>query len=138
MTSILSNIRDRYFNHDVLNKHAEKQKKEIQVKMEQFRELTSQNPDFLLEAVDLLIECRRILKYTYAYGFYLSEGAAKNFFEYLQANAEGMFSRLRDGFPVLGVGWALIRPSLKLKQTASFSVGAIDLDNVRYGISNNG
>lgn len=75
---------NRYFNHDVLNKvfsffrltvdrdiygtfqqHAEKQKREIQQKMDQFREHTNQNPDFMMEAVDLLIECRRILKYTY-------------------------------------------------------------------------
>lgn len=87
---------NRYFNHDVLNKHAEKQKKDIAIKMEQFREQTSQNPDFLLEAVDLLIECRRILKYTYAYGFYLNEGAQKVFFEYLQANAEGITERLSE------------------------------------------
>lgn len=87
---------NRYFSHDVLNKHAEKQKKEISIKMDQFREATSQNPDFLLEAVDLLIECRRILKYTYAYGFYLPDGPTKNFFEWSQANAEGITERLTE------------------------------------------
>lgn len=87
---------NRFFNHDVLNKHAEKQKREIQQKMDQFREYTNQNPDFMMEAVDLLIECRRILKYTYAYGFYIEEGPAKNFFEYLQANAEGITERLTE------------------------------------------
>jgi ariadne-1 len=86
----------RYFNHDVLNKHAEKLKREIVTKMDQFRELTNQNPDFLMEAVELLIECRRILKYTYVYGFYLEEGPAKTFFEYLQANAEGITERLSE------------------------------------------
>jgi len=90
----------RFFDHDVLNKHAEKQKREIQQKMDQFRELTNQNPDFMMEAVDLLIECRRILKYTYAYGFYLEEGPAKNFFEYLQANAEGITERLTEALNV--------------------------------------
>lgn len=91
---------NRFFNHDVLNKHAEKQKREIQQKMDQFRELTNQNPDFMMEAVDLLIECRRILKYTYAYGFYLEEGPAKTFFEYLQANAEGITERLTEALNV--------------------------------------
>jgi len=86
----------RFFNHDVLNKHAEKQKREIQQKMDQFRDQTNQNPDFMMEAVDLLVECRRILKYTYAYGFYLEEGPAKIFFEYLQANAEGITERLTE------------------------------------------
>jgi len=68
--------------------------------MDQFREHTNQNPDFMMEAVDLLIECRRILKYTYAYGFYLEEGPAKNFFEYLQANAEGITERLTEALNV--------------------------------------
>jgi hypothetical protein len=32
----------------------------------------------------------------YAYGFYLEEGPAKTFFEYLQANAEGITERLTE------------------------------------------
>eukprot|EP01111_Echinosteliopsis_oligospora_P011267 TRINITY_DN3678_c0_g1_i1.p1 TRINITY_DN3678_c0_g1~~TRINITY_DN3678_c0_g1_i1.p1 ORF type:complete len:498 (-),score=101.71 TRINITY_DN3678_c0_g1_i1:272-1765(-) len=87
---------NRFFNHDVLNKHVEKQRREISQKMEQYRELTNQNPDFMMEAVDLLIECRRILKYTYVYGYYLQDGPAKVFFEYLQANAEGITERLTE------------------------------------------
>jgi len=87
---------NRFFNHDVLNKHAEKLKREIVTKMDAYREIHNQNPDFMMEAVDLLIECRRILKYTYAYGFYLEEGPAKVFFEYLQANAEGITERLTE------------------------------------------
>jgi hypothetical protein len=36
--------------------------------------------------VDQIVECRRVLKWTYAYGFYLPENehAKRAFFEYLQ------------------------------------------------------
>ena len=32
---------------------------------------------FLKDAVDMLIECRRVLKFTYVYGFYLPHDTAK-------------------------------------------------------------
>jgi len=38
---------------------------ELESKMLQFRDETSRSPDFLVEANELLIECRRILKYTF-------------------------------------------------------------------------
>ncbi|CAI8602548.1 unnamed protein product [Vicia faba] len=47
---------------------------------------------------DLIIECRRVLKWTYAYGFYLAEHehAKKQFFEYLQGEAESGLERLHQ------------------------------------------
>ena len=38
-----------------------------------------------------MVECRRVLKWTYAYGYYLpeKEDAKRNFFEYLQGEGEG-------------------------------------------------
>ncbi|KYQ89876.1 hypothetical protein DLAC_09851 [Tieghemostelium lacteum] len=90
---------NRYFNHDMLMKHAQSLKDEhLDEKMNKFRELTNLNPDFLLEAVELLIECRRILKYTYVFGYYLDDKIpGKTFFEYQQANAEGITELLSDG-----------------------------------------
>ncbi|KAI3958366.1 hypothetical protein MKW98_011054 [Papaver atlanticum] len=43
-----------------------------------------------------IIECRRVLKWTYAYGYYLTEDelAKKQFFEYLQGEAENGLERL--------------------------------------------
>lgn len=43
-----------------------------------------------------IIECRRVLKWTYAYGYYLSEeeSTKKRFFEYLQGEAEVGLERL--------------------------------------------
>ncbi|CAI8584144.1 unnamed protein product [Vicia faba] len=47
---------------------------------------------------DLIVECRRVLKWTYAYGFYLAEHehAKKQFFEYLQGEAESGLERLHQ------------------------------------------
>lgn len=53
---------------------------------------------FVLEAWQQIIECRRVLKWTYAYGFYLPEHeqAKKQLFEYLQGEAEAGLERLHQ------------------------------------------
>ncbi|KAL8518167.1 hypothetical protein ACS0TY_009505 [Phlomoides rotata] len=49
----------------------------------------------LSEAWEQIVECRRVLKWTYAYGFYMDVGEAKKtFFEYLQGEAESALERL--------------------------------------------
>eukprot|EP01113_Clastostelium_recurvatum_P031097 TRINITY_DN3851_c0_g1_i1.p1 TRINITY_DN3851_c0_g1~~TRINITY_DN3851_c0_g1_i1.p1 ORF type:complete len:806 (-),score=211.65 TRINITY_DN3851_c0_g1_i1:218-2338(-) len=92
---------NRFFNHDMLMKQAVRVRDsgDLEAKMLSFRDETSRSPDFLMEAIELLIECRRILKYTYTLGYYLQDATpAKAFFEYLQANAEGITERLSEGF----------------------------------------
>ncbi|MCD7468483.1 hypothetical protein HAX54_006730 [Datura stramonium] len=51
---------------------------------------------FILEAWKQIVECRRVLKWTYAYGFYLpdEEHTKRQFFEYLQGEAEAGLERL--------------------------------------------
>lgn len=57
---------------------------------------------FLVEAWEQIVECRRVLKWTYAYGYYLSEEdddavttrARKHLFEYSQGEAEGVLEKL--------------------------------------------
>ncbi|BBN09086.1 ariadne-1 [Marchantia polymorpha subsp. ruderalis] len=51
---------------------------------------------FVAGAWRQIVECRRVLKWTYAYGFYLpdAERAKRQFFEYLQAEAEAALERL--------------------------------------------
>ncbi|CAN1323684.1 Probable E3 ubiquitin-protein ligase ARI7 [Linum perenne] len=51
---------------------------------------------FLTEAWEQIVECRRVLKWTYAYGFYLAskEAEKKSFFEYLQGQAETCLDKL--------------------------------------------
>ncbi|KAL5707849.1 RBR-type E3 ubiquitin transferase [Ranunculus cassubicifolius] len=53
---------------------------------------------FVIHAWLQIIECRRVLKWTYAYGFYLSdeEEEKKKFFEYLQGEAESWLERLHQ------------------------------------------
>ncbi|XP_059654357.1 probable E3 ubiquitin-protein ligase ARI7 [Cornus florida] len=53
---------------------------------------------FILEAWLQIVECRRVLKWTYAYGFYLPEHelAKRQFFEYLQGEAEAGLERLHQ------------------------------------------
>ncbi|GAA0151096.1 ubiquitin-protein ligase [Lithospermum erythrorhizon] len=54
------------------------------------------NLAFIIEAWEQIIECRRVLKWTYAYGYYLpeEEPTKKQFFEYLQGEAEAGLERL--------------------------------------------
>ncbi|KAG6767585.1 hypothetical protein POTOM_028795 [Populus tomentosa] len=53
---------------------------------------------FIAEAWLQIVECRRVLKWTYAYGFYLHEHehAKRQFFEYLQGEAESGLERLHQ------------------------------------------
>ncbi|XP_044482540.1 probable E3 ubiquitin-protein ligase ARI8 isoform X2 [Mangifera indica] len=53
---------------------------------------------FVTEAWLQIVECRRVLKWTYAYGFYLPEHehAKRQFFEYLQGEAESGLERLHQ------------------------------------------
>ncbi|KAL5707851.1 RBR-type E3 ubiquitin transferase [Ranunculus cassubicifolius] len=53
---------------------------------------------FITEAWLQIIECRRVLKWTYAYGYYLpeEEHAKKQLFEYLQGQAESGLERLHQ------------------------------------------
>lgn len=49
-----------------------------------------------LEAWEQIVECRRVLKWTYAYGYYMDvvDKVKKSFFEYLQGEAESALERL--------------------------------------------
>ncbi|KAL6194207.1 hypothetical protein ACLB2K_035291 [Fragaria x ananassa] len=53
---------------------------------------------FLSDAWQQIVKCRRVLKWTYAYGYYLTEheSAKKQFFEYLQGEAESGLERLHQ------------------------------------------
>nr|CAB3481602.1 unnamed protein product [Digitaria exilis]CAB3483687.1 unnamed protein product [Digitaria exilis] len=51
---------------------------------------------FIIEAWSQIIECRRVLKWTYAYGYYLDDRIKSEFFEYLQGEAESGLERLHQ------------------------------------------
>lgn len=53
--------------------------------------------EFLYDALRQVRACRRVLKWTYVYGYYLEEGGAENnLFEYLQKNLEQKTDRLHE------------------------------------------
>lgn len=91
---------NRYFNHDVLMKDVAKQlaSAELETTMAQYFKLANSDPEFFLEAAELLVECRRVLKYTYVYGYFMKDGPCKALFEYQQASAEGITERLSELF----------------------------------------
>jgi len=64
---------DRYDGHEQLKKDAIKRKEKILELMPVYREKTGKEPDIYLEAINHLIECRHILKYTYAYSYFMEE-----------------------------------------------------------------
>ncbi|KAJ4845877.1 hypothetical protein Tsubulata_015943 [Turnera subulata] len=51
---------------------------------------------FITDALSQIIECRRVLKWSYAYGYYIPDEniAKKNLFEHLQGQAEDSLERL--------------------------------------------
>ncbi|KAL3507131.1 hypothetical protein ACH5RR_032513 [Cinchona calisaya] len=53
---------------------------------------------FIIEAWLQIVECRKVLKWTYAYGYYLPghEQTRRQFFEYLQGEAEAGLERLHQ------------------------------------------
>jgi ariadne-1 len=65
----------RFHAHQEAQKFAKKQLKETEERMELFQQANSETPwtdvEFLKAAADQLIECRRVLKYTYVFGYYL-------------------------------------------------------------------
>ncbi|XP_042007095.1 probable E3 ubiquitin-protein ligase ARI8 [Salvia splendens] len=71
------------------------------VHLEKLSEVHSQPESqlkFVIEAWQQIVECRRVLKWTYAYGYYLPEveHTKKQFFEYLQGEAEAGLERLHQ------------------------------------------
>ncbi|KAE8819229.1 putative E3 ubiquitin-protein ligase ARI8 [Hordeum vulgare] len=70
-------------------------------KLEKLSDIQSQPESqlkFIIEAWLQIVECRRVLKWTYAYGYYLPdhEHAKRQFFEYVQGEAESGLERLHQ------------------------------------------
>jgi len=89
---------ERFLGHEEAKKAIPKFRELALKKAEDYREKVGfSNVDFFIEGVDLLEQCRHFLKYTYVFGFYLPDGSTgKDFFQTLQASAEGFTERLAD------------------------------------------
>uniref|UniRef100_A0A453P1J0 RanBP2-type domain-containing protein n=1 Tax=Aegilops tauschii subsp. strangulata TaxID=200361 RepID=A0A453P1J0_AEGTS len=71
------------------------------IRLEKLSDIQSQPESqlkFIIEAWLQIVECRRVLKWTYAYGYYLPdhEHAKRQFFEYVQGEAESGLERLHQ------------------------------------------
>lgn len=68
------------------------------VKLSQIQSQPETQLKFILDAWLQIIECRRVLKWTYAYGYYIPEHEVtkREFFEYLQGEAEAGLERLHQ------------------------------------------
>jgi len=93
---------ERWAEHNKSQKEAKKNltefKENMQALSSQLAQPTSQL-NFVVDAIKQVAECRRILKWTYAYGYYLSEDtppSTRSFFEFLQGEAEHSLERLND------------------------------------------
>jgi ariadne-1 len=71
----------RYDAHNQAQKFAEKQLKETEAKMVLLQESSDNSlwadVEFLKNASEQLIECRRVLKYTYTFAYYMTDGSKK-------------------------------------------------------------
>lgn len=82
----------RFANHSEAGKFAQRMREGTESRMIELQASHGESSwidvQFLNAATEQLIECRRVLKYTYVFGFYLPAGKEKNLFEYLQENLE--------------------------------------------------
>lgn len=90
----------RYANHSEAGKFAVSSRAKAEEKMIELQQKNHNTSwidvQFLNAATEQLIECRRVLKYTYVLGYYLSPGKERDLFEYLQENLEKNTERLSE------------------------------------------
>ncbi|CAG9313202.1 unnamed protein product [Blepharisma stoltei] len=91
---------ERYNNHHKAQKIAsEKQVPAMEEKMQELHDL-KQYPigelEFLKQAAEQVVKCRRVLKWTYCFGYYLKSGAEKDLFEHLQEKLEENTEHLHE------------------------------------------
>ncbi|KDO23848.1 hypothetical protein SPRG_11280 [Saprolegnia parasitica CBS 223.65] len=81
----------RYANHAEAGRYALRMRENTDARMTEFEaEANGSYMDvgFLNAAIEAMVACRRVLKYSYVYAYYLSPGPEKNLFEYLQEDLE--------------------------------------------------
>ena len=82
---------ERYINHEKAEKHARTLRPVIKTKilmLNDIKKYPMQELEFLEEAINEVIKCRQVLKYTYVYGFYITNSTEQSLFEFLQENLE--------------------------------------------------
>jgi len=95
---------ERFVNHDNSRKLETELRTKAKIKMQEFHDVdaTWAEVQFIEKAVDVLQECRCVLKYTYVFAYYFLEegrqypGAAKELFEFLQEDLEITTEKLSE------------------------------------------
>jgi len=91
----------RYHNHDQARKFA---KKQIEIAEKRMADLYTkgeetpqwQSVQFLRKSTVQVLECRRVLKYTYVYGYYCHDAKERELFEFLQEDLEKATEKLSE------------------------------------------
>ncbi len=90
----------RYHNHSCAQDFAKKALKETEARMvllqEQNTDTVWTDVEFLKTANEQLVECRKVLKYTYCYGYYLQDAEKRQRFEYHQEMLERFTENLSE------------------------------------------
>ncbi len=98
----------RYHNHDRAKKFADKQRTAAELRMTQLQAKQTDSistaggsswmdVQFIRSAVDQIIECRRVLKYTYVLAYYVPNGSAEHqLLEFLQQQLEHNTEQLSE------------------------------------------
>eukprot|EP01107_Rhizomastix_libera_P012630 TRINITY_DN3211_c0_g1_i1.p1 TRINITY_DN3211_c0_g1~~TRINITY_DN3211_c0_g1_i1.p1 ORF type:complete len:547 (+),score=126.21 TRINITY_DN3211_c0_g1_i1:52-1692(+) len=98
----------RFFNYERDLKITDKKRADAKQKMEEFRlegvndpssSRYGMNPSFILEGVELELQCRHLLMYSYIIAYFMDESGKscdKDFFLFRQANLEGITERLAE------------------------------------------
>lgn len=90
---------ERYNNHMKAGEHAKEMEPKIRILVEKLNQEKSYpiaELGFLQEALQEVIRCRKVLKWTYAYGFYLEDEKEKALFEDAQEQLEKNCDRLHE------------------------------------------
>uniref|UniRef100_A0A7S0DQZ1 RBR-type E3 ubiquitin transferase n=1 Tax=Amorphochlora amoebiformis TaxID=1561963 RepID=A0A7S0DQZ1_9EUKA len=91
----------RYHNHDQARKFAKAQIESAEKRMAELHKKGEnntrwQNVQFLRKSTLLVLECRRVLKYTYVFGYVCTDKRERELFEFLQEDLEKATERLSE------------------------------------------
>lgn len=91
---------NRYFNHDMLMKEMMQMIAlgEVERRMVEYTDECGCLSEMYSEAANLLVECRRVLKFANVYAYFNENSPGNPLFEYQQASAEGITERLSEVF----------------------------------------
>lgn len=90
---------ERFMNHDKSMKLTLTQEVEIEKTVQRLHDNCGHDVvelQFLFDAIKQVRACRRVLKWSYVYGYYLEDTGEKNLFEHLQKNLEEKTDTLHE------------------------------------------